>query len=91
MSSIHSELVCTQIYRPLSVIDGFFTNNLLLNDLAFDSDLHVKRIECPILMIHAKDDVIVKVSLFEKVNVPYDLISNTKLLNFIKLSFTRRP
>ena len=60
-----------QIYRPLRIIDGFFTNNLLINDLAFDSDLHIKRIECPILLLHAKDDPIVKLSLFEKVFISY--------------------
>lgn len=56
-----------QLYRPLSVVDRFFTERLQSNNVAFDSDVHIAGVECPTLILHARDDPIVPVFLTKKV------------------------
>ena len=56
-----------QLYRPLSVVDRFFTERLPCNNVAFDSDVHIAGVECPTLILHARDDPIVPVFLTKKV------------------------
>jgi pimeloyl-ACP methyl ester carboxylesterase len=58
-----------QLYRPLSVVDRFFTERLPSNNVAFDSDVHIAGVECPTLILHARDDPIVPVCLTKKVYV----------------------
>ncbi|XP_046646061.1 lysophosphatidylserine lipase ABHD12-like [Daphnia pulicaria] len=56
----------TLLYRPLSVVDRFFTERLQSNNVAFDSDVHIAGVECPTLILHARDDPIVPVFLTKK-------------------------
>ena len=59
--------IAVQLYRPLSVVDRFFTERLPSNNVAFDSDVHIAGVECPTLILHARDDPIVPVCLTKKV------------------------
>lgn len=48
--------------------DWFFTEPLVANNLAFDSDIHITKIDCPILILHAQDDAVIPIILAKKVN-----------------------
>jgi len=54
------------IYRPIPAFDWFFTEPLRANNLAFESDSHIKNIYCPILILHAQDDAVVPILLGHK-------------------------
>lgn len=38
------------------------------NNFTFQSDKHITKVNCPILILHAKDDVVVPYHLGEKVS-----------------------
>ncbi|XP_057368522.1 lysophosphatidylserine lipase ABHD12-like isoform X1 [Daphnia carinata] len=54
------------IFRPIPAFDWFFTEPLVANNLAFDSDKHIARIDCPILILHAQDDAVIPIILAKK-------------------------
>lgn len=54
------------IYRPIPAFDWFFTDPLKANNLAFESDLHIKNINSPILILHAQDDAVIPIFLAQK-------------------------
>ncbi|XP_046457260.1 lysophosphatidylserine lipase ABHD12-like [Daphnia pulex] len=54
------------IFRPIPAFDWFFTEPLVANDLAFDSDLHIPKIDSPILILHAQDDAVIPIILAKK-------------------------
>ena len=56
-----------QMYRPLSFVDRFFTERLEMSNVTFDSEVHIARVECPTLILHAQDDRIVPIFLTRKV------------------------
>lgn len=39
------------------------------NELRFESDKHIGKIQCPVMILHAEDDNVVPFSLGEKVNM----------------------
>ena len=55
------------MYRPLSFVDRFFTERLETSNVTFDSEIHIARVECPTLILHAQDDRIVPIFLTRKV------------------------
>ena len=42
-------------------MDRFFTESLKTNNVAFDSAVHIARVECPTVILHALDDHIVPI------------------------------
>lgn len=58
-----------QMFRSIPGFDWFFTDPLVANNLAFSSDEHIARIDCPILILHAQDDAVVPLVLGKKVNL----------------------
>lgn len=44
------------------IVEPFYKNNL-----RFESDKHIAKIECPIMILHAEDDGVIPVHLAEKV------------------------
>jgi len=63
------------IFRPIPAFDWFFTEPLKANDLAFESDRHIKNVNCPILILHAQDDAVIPVFLAKKL---YDSALNQR-------------
>lgn len=57
------------------------------NNLAFDSDVHIANINCPILILHAQDDKVVPLVLGKKVNLIliFQKLNYINLLEFIQL------
>jgi len=47
------------------IVEPFYKNNL-----RFESDKHISKIECPIIILHAEDDGVIPFPLAEKVPVP---------------------
>ncbi|XP_057368568.1 lysophosphatidylserine lipase ABHD12-like [Daphnia carinata] len=78
----------TLIYRPLSVVDRFFTERLETNNVAFDSDVHIAGVECPTLFLHASDDRIVPISLTRKL---YEAGLKSRPSNAAALQFIEFP
>ena len=73
--SCHCDFVFIyQIYRPVSYMlpafHWFFLDPIKEDDLAFQSDHHIKYINCPIVILHAQDDVIIPITLAHKVTFP---------------------
>jgi len=52
---------------PIPAFDWFFIEPLRANNLSFQSDVHIKNIDCPILILHAQDDFIIPIDLANKV------------------------
>lgn len=78
----------TLIYRPLSVVDRFFTERLETNNVAFDSDVHIAGVECPTLILHARDDRIVPIFLTRKL---YEAGLKSRPTNAAALQFIEFP
>ncbi|KAI9558776.1 hypothetical protein GHT06_015565 [Daphnia sinensis] len=78
----------TLIYRPLSVVDRFFTERLETNNVAFDSDVHIAGVECHILILHARDDRIVPIFLTRKL---YEAGLKSRPTNAASLQFIEFP
>ncbi|XP_012276941.1 monoacylglycerol lipase ABHD12 isoform X2 [Orussus abietinus] len=61
-----SEHPFSQIFRHLPwfhwlIVEPFYTNNL-----RFESDKHIEKIQCPIMILHAEDDNVIPFALGEK-------------------------
>lgn len=60
-------------------MDRFFTESLKTNNVAFDSAVHIARVECPTVILHALDDHIVPIFQPRKVfNEKNIVIKNVK-------------
>ena len=62
-----SEHPFAQVFKHLPwfhwvIVEPFYGNNL-----RFESDKHVERILCPIMILHAEDDIVVPIALGVKV------------------------
>lgn len=72
------------MYRLLSFADRFFTERLERNNLSFDSELYIRHVDCPVLMLHARDDPIVSVYLCRKVLYDQMYISSSGIYSLLK-------
>lgn len=52
------------------IVEPFYENNL-----RFESDKHISKIECPIMILHAEDDGVIPFFLAEKVCMRLRLIN----------------
>lgn len=50
-------------YRPFPFLMWIFHNALSRMDVHFKTDQHITRVACPILMLHAEDDMVIPVHL----------------------------
>lgn len=62
-----------QIYRYLPGFDYIFVRPLEKNDIAFQSDRHIAKIDIPIAIFHAIDDPVVPFALGVKVCIHYTI------------------
>ncbi|XP_076751516.1 lysophosphatidylserine lipase ABHD12 isoform X2 [Xylocopa sonorina] len=61
-----SEHPLSQIFKHLPWFHWLIVEPVYNNYLRFESDKHVEKIQCPIMILHAEDDGIVPVALGEK-------------------------
>lgn len=61
------------------IVEPFYDNHL-----RFESDKHIKNIQCPVMILHAEDDNVIPISLGEKVCNQFRLEFYKKtIINFI--------
>lgn len=58
-----------QIFRHLPWFDWIIVEPFYGNNLRFESDRHVEKIQCPIMILHAEDDNVIPFALGEKVHM----------------------
>ncbi|KAL7296407.1 hypothetical protein TKK_0010419 [Trichogramma kaykai] len=61
-----SEHPLAQIFKHLPWFDWAIVKPLYYNGLRFESDKHIGKINCPIMILHAEDDKVVPFALGEK-------------------------
>lgn len=84
-NNIHDEIKShpmSFLWRKMPWFEWFFAGTLTKNDVGFVSDQHIKSIDLPILILHAKDDVVVPFHLGEKL-FEVALVSNKDKVQFV--------
>jgi len=56
-----------QIFKHLPWFHWMAVEPFYKNNLRFESDKHIIKIDCPIMILHAEDDGVIPVFLAEKV------------------------
>lgn len=66
-----------QIHRLLPWFEFFFIEPVEESNIVFNSDKHLMDTKMPILILHARDDIVVPYTLGEKVNKICNLLEHT--------------
>ncbi|KZC04183.1 Monoacylglycerol lipase ABHD12 [Dufourea novaeangliae] len=82
-----SEHPLAQIFKHLPWFHWVIVESFYKNNLRFESDKHIKNVQCPVMILHAEDDHVVPFFLGEKL---YEAAisyhgNNTNLVQFIRI------
>ncbi|KAJ8669303.1 hypothetical protein QAD02_000562 [Eretmocerus hayati] len=61
-----NDYALSRIFKHLPWFHWAFVEPLYDNELRFESDKHIGKIQCPVMILHAEDDIVVPFSLGEK-------------------------